>query len=92
MGLNDQYEKFRNRGGNRLDDCGCSYEEIDVSAADYAPATPFRALHVGTAGDVVIKGLDGVAATLKLAAGTHALAGTAIVSSGTDAADLVVIR
>lgn len=81
-------------GIENIGQAGVRYETVDLSSTNYTPACPFRAIYVGGAGNVIITGLDGVAATLVgVATGTLLpFAGSAITRTGTTATNLVSIR
>lgn len=87
------YTTALRESANMHSEGGTRYVAIDVSSADYTPADAFRGFLVGTAGAVNIKGLDGVACVLPsvLAGVVYPCSGTSILSSGTDADDIVVI-
>ena len=76
-----------------LPNSAVEYKNIDVSAADYRPTKAFRAINIDTGGDgdVTIIGLNGVAATMTLAAGFYPFAGKAIVSGTTTATGITAI-
>lgn len=69
-----------------------SYENVTYSSGEYAPSKPFKGLQVGTGGDIKIKGLDEVEVVLSdVPAGVHALAGLAVIETGTAATDITAL-
>jgi hypothetical protein len=89
-----EYNEKISEATGLLPQCGVRYEAVDLSAVDYAPAAPFRALYVGGPGDITITGLDGISATFfSVPAGIILpLSGTGIVRATTTATLLRAIR
>lgn len=67
------------------------YQAVDLSIVDYAPADPFKGLHIGRDGDIVIVGIDGRSATLAVTAGVWPYGGSRIIRSGTTATGIVAL-
>ena len=87
------YPKIEHDAFTAIADCAINYETVDVSAADYEPASPFRGIHIGTggAGNITITGHNGVDATLKVGEGILTLGGIAIVSATTTATEITAL-
>jgi hypothetical protein len=69
-----------------LGQSGTTYQAVDISATDWTPDKPFKALHISGAGNVIIKGLDGVnSPAMAVVAGCWPYAGLAVIRTGTTA-------
>ncbi len=78
--------QIQNDSEQALGQSATSYQEVDISAEDWTPARPFKALHVSAAGNVVIKGVAGIdSPALAVTAGCWPYGGMAIVRTGTTA-------
>ncbi len=61
-----------------------TYQEVDVSEDDFlTPDKPFKGVHIGGAGDLVITGIDDVTVTLAVTPGCWPYAGIAITTDTT---------
>lgn len=83
--------KAQNDSELYLGQSATTYQAVDISAVDFTPAKPFKALHIGGAGNVVIKGMDGVNATLAVTPGCWPYAGLSIVKTNTTATLMVAL-
>lgn len=75
----------------RLPDSATSYKAVDLTSVDYSPTNPFRALHIGGAGNITITGLDGQPATLAVTPGLWPYAGINIIRATTTATLIVAL-
>jgi hypothetical protein len=67
------------------------HQAVDLASVNFTAARPFKGIHVGTAGNVTIVGLDGKATTFALEAGGHPYGGTGIIRATTTASNLVAL-
>lgn len=80
-----------NRSEENLGQSANTYQTVDISAADWTPAKPFKGIHVGVAGNLVLKGVDGVNATFAVAAGCYPYGGMTVVRTSTTATGLIAL-
>ena len=85
--MSDDYQAIRDSKP-----CAQYYAEVDISASDYEPTVPFRAINTASSGAIEIVGLDGVQATVQLTEGTNPLAGLKLISSGSVVTSVTVLR
>lgn len=88
---NQSYPAFAKDSKDGMFSSAIRYEEVDLSLDDFVPTHPFKGLHVGGDGNVVIVGLDGNAITLALTAGSWSYGGIAIGQTGTTATGIVAL-
>jgi hypothetical protein len=81
----DPLKAINDSEGN-LGQSATSYQAVDISAADWTPARPFKGLHIGAAGNVVIKGIDGVnSPAMPVTPGVLPYGGLAVIRTNTTA-------
>lgn len=84
--------QIQNNSEEALPQSATTYQEADVSAEDFEPSRPFKALHIGGAGNIIIKGVDGVnSPAMAVTAGCWPYGGIAIISTGTTATDITAL-
>lgn len=78
---------------DRISESATDYVEVNLTSADFVSTRPFRGLHVGVAGDVVITSpVTGKPVTLKgLTPGLWPYAGKVIMKTGTTASSIVAL-
>ena len=80
------------QAADQLHQSAVRYENVIFTDGEFAPEKPFRALQVGTGGDLKIKGLDGDEVVLSdVTAGDHSYGGLAIIETGTTATDITAL-
>ena len=71
---------------------GTKYASVDISGGDYTTDDPFKAIIAGAAGNVEIVGIDGAACVIPVQEGLNPYGGSGILSAGTTATGLIIIR
>lgn len=71
--------QITNRSQENLGQAAISYRAVSVFP--FIPVEPFKGLHVAGAGNIVIKGVDGLSATLDLTGGCWPYGGSEITSA-----------
>lgn len=74
---------LQNRSEELTSQSATTYQEVDVSSEDYTTDKPFKAVHVGGAGNLCITGIDDQTVTLAVTQGCWPYAGIAITTDTT---------
>lgn len=67
------------------------YKAVDLTSTNFVSTDPFKGLHIGGDGNIVIVGVDGQAVTLTVKAGVWPYGGSSIVRTGTTATGIVAL-
>jgi hypothetical protein len=77
--------------GNALSQSANRYKAVNLSSVDFNSTDPFKGLHIGGDGNIVITGVDGLSVTIAVTAGVWPYGGIKITKTGTTATGIIAL-